>query len=225
MDTLQNKIELTLKDIGEDVLFTYLKNNNKLPIEYSLITESIKWKNYMSYDNIVERAEAFARFVHNDTNHWYDRNLKLPYTYHLFQVVEVAKKFLNSSLQWSHTAEDIEIILAACWIHDLIEDGRITARDAVKVLGEKAVRAAFAVTNHKGWTRKERANAQYYEDIRSNIYSTFVKLCDRIANVEESIRTGKMLDMYRSEYPDFKKELYRPGQYEEVWSYLENLLK
>ena len=83
----------------------------------------------------------------------------------------------------------------------------------------------YALTNEKGRTRKERANAKYYEGIRATPYATLVKVCDRIANVTNSRNKGsRMLDVYRKEYSDFKGQLFEEGKWEAAWAHLDGLL-
>lgn len=83
---------------------------------------------------------------------------------------------------------------------------------------------AYACTNEKGRTRQERANDKYYEGIRNTKYATFVKLCDRIANVEYSLSTkNRMFDMYKKEQKHFRDMLYT-DEYKEMWEYLEKIM-
>ena len=79
-----------------------------------------------------------------------------------------------------------EEIGIACWGHDLIEDTRVSYNDCVKALGEIPASIIYAVSNEKGKNRKERANDKYYAGIRETPGALFVKLCDRIANVQYS---------------------------------------
>jgi (p)ppGpp synthase/HD superfamily hydrolase len=96
----------------------------------------------------------------------------------------------------------------ACFGHDLIEDTRVTYNDVKSVLGHYVADLVYALTNEKGKTRKERANDKYYEGIRSEKYGIFVKMCDRIANVEYSKMSGsRMFEMYKKENEDFIKSL------------------
>ncbi|MEK6884240.1 MAG: phosphohydrolase, partial [Nanoarchaeota archaeon] len=66
----------------------------------------------------------------------------------------------------------------------------------------------YAVSNEKGKNRKQRANDKYYEGIRRTPFATFVKLCDRLANVTYSLDTNsKMFSVYQQEHDDFIKQL------------------
>jgi (p)ppGpp synthase/HD superfamily hydrolase len=155
---------------------------------------------------------------HKSTNHMYDTYL--PYEFHLRMVVNVYNRFkhiLESNVEYG-TRDNIvnpvlqasisHVVLLACWGHDLIEDTRVSYNDVKKALGEGAADIIYAVTNEKGKNRKERANDKYYEGIRNTPGAVFVKLCDRIANVQYSKMTGsRMFEMYKKENVEFTKSL------------------
>ena len=165
---------------------------------------------------------------HSDTNHFYDEYL--PYEFHLRMVVNVFNQF--KQLIENECEGDIDSILEyielACWGHDLIEDTRVSYNDVKKVLGEGAADIIYAVTNEKGKNRKERANDKYYEGIRNTDGAVFVKLCDRIANVQYSKMTGsRMFEMYKKENDMFVVQLgwdrKESHPYGEMFRYLKNL--
>ena len=55
-------------------------------------------------------------------------------------------------------------------------------------------------------------------------FAVFVKLCDRIANIQYSYsQRSRMSDMYKKETPDFIKSLY-DEKYKQLFHYLENLV-
>jgi (p)ppGpp synthase/HD superfamily hydrolase len=134
-------------------------------------------------------------------------------------VVNVAKNFL-----YLIPTEKQEIVLAACWMHDVIEDCRQTYSDVKEVLNEEVAEIVYAVSNEKGKNRKERANEKYYEGIKANSLAVFVKLCDKIANIQYStINQSKMLEVYEKEHPYFYQKLY-VSEYQQMFEYLEKLL-
>lgn len=138
---------------------------------------------------------------HRSTNHKYDDYL--PYEFHLNMVARIAKDF--SHLISFDARESVEL---AAYGHDLIEDTRVSYNAVVEVLGIDVAKIIYAVTNEKGQTRKERANEKYYSGIREIPFATFVKLCDRIANVQYSKMTkSRMFEMYKKENDHFMKEL------------------
>lgn len=137
---------------------------------------------------------------HRSTNHLYDGYL--PYEYHLRMTVGVCKRFISvPERQWS----ELEL---ACWGHDLIEDTRVTYNDVKQVLGEYVADIIYVLTNLRGKNRHEKASSIYYQHIVNTEGAVFVKLCDRIANVEYSKMTGsKMFEMYKKENGLFVAEL------------------
>lgn len=156
---------------------------------------------------------------HRKTNHFYDTYL--PYEFHLRMVAQVAVDFL-SVLQGKERLAHREIQLA-CYGHDLIEDCRCSYNDVKEMMGEITADIVYAVSNEKGKNRKERANEKYYEGIRNTDGATFVKLCDRIANVQYSKLTkSKMFEMYKKENQQFVQLLYT-DKYMTMFDYLDSL--
>jgi len=95
-------------------------------------------------------------------------------------------------------------------------------------LGEEVADIVYAVTNDKGKNRKERAGDKYYEGIRNTPGAVFVKLCDRIANVQYGKMTkSRMFEMYKKENSEFILQLgYGTTSgfgYGEMFVYLNNL--
>lgn len=165
---------------------------------------------------LEENAKNFALNCHQATNHLYDG---FPYEFHLNMVVETAKKHLHL-IPEKHQ----ELVLAACWAHDTIEDTRVTYNDVRDALGEDVAEIVYALTNEKGRTRKERANEKYYVGIKETQFASFVKICDRIANVEYSkSENSSMYEKYQSEFEQFEYWLYC-DEYHEMFEYLYSVL-
>jgi (p)ppGpp synthase/HD superfamily hydrolase len=119
-------------------------------------------------------------------------------------------------------------IILAAWGHDAIEDTRVSYNDVKEVLGLTAADIVYACTNEKGKNRKERANDKYYEGIRNTPGAVFVKLCDRIANVQYSKMTkSRMFEMYKKENENFINSLGGHPQHSlhPMFDYLINLFK
>jgi (p)ppGpp synthase/HD superfamily hydrolase len=153
---------------------------------------------------------------HRKTNHFYDTYL--PYEFHLRMVVEVCKEWLPKIGLGNYPVMKI-----ACWGHDLIEDTRCSYNQVRDILGSVPADMIYAVTNEKGKNRKERANEKYYEGIKETLGATFVKLCDRIANVQYSKLTkSKMFEMYKKENPQFVQYLYQ-DMYKPMFDYLDTI--
>jgi (p)ppGpp synthase/HD superfamily hydrolase len=194
-------------------------------------------------DEISEKINWIIN-QHRNTNHLYDTYL--PYEFHLKMVVNAFEDFRNllpknlyvhkeEMHRGSYDIFDVthEVIDLACWGHDLIEDTRVSYNDVRDKLDDTGyfdvANIIYALTNEKGKNRKDRANDKYYEGIRNTPGAVFVKLCDRIANVQYSKMTkSRMFEMYKKENSNFEKML---GRYtdnkdlEPMFAKLENLLK
>jgi len=166
---------------------------------------------------MLERTIEYATACHKNVNHTYG---KRPYHFHLNMVYEVAQKF-----NYLVPKDALENVYCGCWVHDLIEDARETYNDVLKHTNRTVAELAYALTNEKGRTRADRANDTYYEGIQNTPHATFIKFCDRIANVTHAKeQNSKMLKMYRAENPYFIKKLYRP-ELEDMIAFLETLLE
>lgn len=160
---------------------------------------------------------------HKNTNHMYDEYL--PYEFHLRMTANVAEQFMYLT---ANEAVTPATLYKAAWGHDLIEDTRVSYHQVCAELGLDAADIIYAVTNEKGRNRAERANSTYYEGIRSTPGAVFIKLCDRIANIQYSKMTKSgMFEKYKSETDHFLKELSYTGSplhpYYEMIVYLTNL--
>ncbi len=149
---------------------------------------------------------TFAIEAHDKVNQTYDGK---PYFVHLSMVHNEAIRFIN--LIPPHCRENV---LNAVWLHDTIEDCRLTYNDILKISNNKVADLVYAVTNEKGKNREERANEKYYKGIRETEFAVFIKLCDRLANVIYSrVTNSKMFDVYKKENEEFLNHLFeRPDQ-------------
>lgn len=149
------------------------------------------------------RIKQYGIDCHNSVSQRYGNK---PYTAHLRAVHRYAKRY---SYLLTITHEMLEIVLACAWIHDVIEDARQTYNDVKAWCGVEAAEIAYALTNEKGRTRRERADDRYYEGIKKVRYADYIKICDRLANIEKSfLSKSTMLDKYRKEHKEFKRHLY-----------------
>jgi len=165
----------------------------------------------------ISEIRKHAILAHKAVNHLYDGE---SYEVHL----SLAESF---GLRFSHLIpeNDLNDVIGGIWEHDSIEDCGLTFNDVKKATNERIAELAYACTNEKGRNRAERASDKYYEGIRNTKYATFVKLCDRLANVEYSLKKGnRMIDLYRKEHEHFKKMLYVPGEYEPMWELLDMII-
>jgi (p)ppGpp synthase/HD superfamily hydrolase len=164
------------------------------------------------YQAKIEKIRQRAHELHENVNQIYGDDL--PYGFHLDMVAEGVEEFGHLVCV---REEDVLPIFFGAFFHDTIEDARQTYNDVMKearkwLSEEQALMATeivYALTNDKGRTRAERAGEKYYKGIRATPYATFVKLCDRLANVTYtcSVDSGKsgfrMREVYKSEMPHF----------------------
>lgn len=168
---------------------------------------------------VYKTAREFAVRKHAETNHYYDG---FNYEKHLDMAWGFAIQFIYL-LPRSVWAD----VLAAVWCHDVIEDCRVSYNDLKKITNERVAELVFAVTNEKGRTRAERAGARYYAGILDTPYAPFVKLCDRLANVQYTASKGgsRMLEVYAAEQPKFEEWLLPTvAEYKPMWDMLNTLL-
>lgn len=159
----------------------------------------------------LENAKKFALKNHYGIGQLYDDYL--PYEFHLRMVHTVG-------IRYNHLipSDDWDLVECGIWNHDVIEDTGKTFNDVKEACGKEVAEIVFALSNEKGKNRKERAGDKYYEGIRNTKYAVFIKLCDRIANVEYGKMTrSKMFQMYKKENADFIIKLTCP----EIENYLE----
>lgn len=166
-------------------------------------------------DNIVRRAKAFAIEAHKDTRYG-----DLPYEYHLKAVVEELRRH-----GW-----DSEEVIAAAWLHDVVEDTHVTLHDIRTEFGCRVARLVDCVTDGEGPNRKARKEAMYNKMVLAPVAAAAIKLADRIANTVASMENPSLSAMYRKEFPEFMIRV--GGGAEELddlcntlfWLYLDSVL-
>lgn len=171
--------------------------------------------------SLVQAAEALARKAHDGQT--YDG---VPFADgHLAKVVEVAREIADAC---QFTVHETETLLAAAWLHDVLEDTMTLWSDVASACGDEVMRLVLAVTDEPGKDRKER-KARTYPKIRAaGRLAVALKLADRIANVRASCAPGashSFLKMYRTEHIEFTKALYQTSDnLDYAWILLMRLL-
>ena len=179
-------------------------------------------KNLFDNEPIIKNAARYASRKHRETNHMYDD--VYPYKLHLKMVYKYAIKYLYLIL-FNYSESEIINALAAAWAHDVIEDTRETYNDVKAATNKGIADIVYALTNHKGKTRAQRAGKAYYNDIKEHPLADYIKICDRLANIKYSSTTqSHMLEVYRKEHEHFKNMLYK-SEYEEMFKEMDELLK
>jgi (p)ppGpp synthase/HD superfamily hydrolase len=122
-----------------------------------------------------------------------------PYTMHLLAVRDVLLEL----------APDRFDLLAAAWLHDVLEDTVETKQSLLdKGIPIYVVQLVDACTDGPGRIRAIRKQRPFAL-IPQTTDSVLVKLADRIANTENAAREGKagLLEMYRGEHDVFRRHL------------------
>jgi (p)ppGpp synthase/HD superfamily hydrolase len=121
--------------------------------------------------------------------------------------------------------EDLEPLIAS-FLHDVIEDTARSYSDLKKDFGINVAEIVYCMTDELGRNRKEKKQ-KTYPKIRSNLKSVILKLADRIANVEHSIKNKNsgFVDMYHMEHEDFQTQLRVYKHADEMWEHLNSLFK
>jgi hypothetical protein len=122
-----------------------------------------------------------------------------PYVVHLAEVRDVLVEF-----GWGGDTE----LLVAAWLHDIVEDTRVTRASIEEQFGGRVGKLVWSVTG-EGKTRRER-NEDAYAKMVEHPDSIILKLADRIANARASKQTSPddLFLMYKSEHEAFKGRLH-----------------
>jgi guanosine-3',5'-bis(diphosphate) 3'-pyrophosphohydrolase len=161
--------------------------------------------------DIEHKASIFAEERHKGQKHGIR-----PFREHLLDVVLVLSEFGYG---------DSHDLLAAAWLHDVVEDTNTTTKEIYEAFGNRIGDLVDALTDGPGKTRLEMKQKPYrmLPKVEGGV---IVKLADRIANVRNSIseNASRYIKTYKSEYPGFRQALYIPGQADPMWETLDKLL-
>lgn len=153
----------------------------------------------------IERAKMVATILH--CRQTYDDK---DYTAHLEDVFNIVDKLQTVN-------EDMRV---AAWLHDAVEDTQMKLKHVKEYFGEGVADIVYCLTDELGANRTER-QLKTYPKIRGSAKATVVKLADRLANVRSAARNKNygFLEMYKKEWPIFKKILIESVQFSEATNY------
>ena len=161
--------------------------------------------------SIEERAREWAKAAHAGQEYGGGDF----FTHHLARVVDTLERF----------GERDPLLRAAAWLHDVVEDTPATVADLREEFGEELATLVWRLTDADGANRRER-QTNTHAKIREDARAVRVKLADRIANVESARERGSpLMGMYRKEYGQFRRELWRRDEYPDMWAALEAVVK
>jgi (p)ppGpp synthase/HD superfamily hydrolase len=169
----------------------------------------------MNPNDLIGFARDFASITHAQTGQTYDGK---PYSAHLEDVVEVLMRF----------GETDKVTLAAGYLHDVVEDAGVKISTIEDLFGPKVATLVGALTDEPGANRKER-KAATYPKIRATPGAVMLKLADRIANLENGLKTKnkRMVLMYSKEHFGFEMALRRlddPEIVHRMWNHAAHLM-
>jgi len=106
---------------------------------------------------------------------------KTDYITHPLRVVELVN-------EWSKSIEYNKDMIAAAWLHDVVEDTKVTLLD-LEIWGiEKPILLLVGLlTKFKGGP----ADKHYYDNIKNNLAALMIKCADRCSNLEDAIKEVK----------------------------------
>lgn len=159
-------------------------------------------------DELERKALGFALARHKDQKYG-----AAPYVVHLAAVRGVCARYGAPP-----------VVCVASWLHDSLEDTDTTYADLDFNFGKDVADLVEAVTG-RGFNRKARV-ADAYRKIRlAGTHAAFLKLADRIANVESAyLERPDLFRMYRKEFGGLNQALGHLGP-TDMWRRLDDLLK
>lgn len=172
------------------------------------------------YNNRVMKARAFAAGAHAGQLYGIE-----PYTKHLDMVVQV---LIDFELTESAT-------LCIGYLHDVIEDTRVTKGDLEREFGTEIAANVDLVSDRRDLPNRKARKADLYRRMKKVKEATTdrpwkalaVKAADRYANVKTCIATRNrgLLAMYKKEHAEFRVAVQRDWDgLEELWAELDELL-
>lgn len=167
----------------------------------------------LSFERDYEDFRTFAIYAHGDQQYG-----PMPYAFHL---ASVENNLIFFGYKESHYR-------AAAWLHDVVEDTKITHDKVYQLFGAKVASMVWACTG-EGLTRAER-NASIIKKIQSFPEAAPVKVSDRLTNVLFGItQKSSQLNRYIDEQPAFSswmKELMTIDKRSlQMWNYLEDTIE
>lgn len=150
--------------------------------------------------NLEHKAKQFAYEAHKGMKR---KGKELPFTYHLELVNRILKTLTND-----------DNILAAGWLHDVVEDTPITLEHIQKEFNHKICHYVALETEDKSLSWKERKEKQIQELKEDDSKVVLIAYSDKVANMTEMLQ----------DYKTIKDELwkrFKRGKDEQYWYYLE----
>lgn len=128
-------------------------------------------------------AMMFAREVHKNQRRKYTNN---PYFDHLAEVVGIA---MSVGLRWATSSEvGPEIFMAACWLHDSIEDQDVSAQELTDQFGLEVAKGVLLLSDLEKGNRAERKAASRARLADTPGWVQTIKCADLISNTSSIVQ-------------------------------------
>lgn len=153
---------------------------------------------------LYEKAKIYAGVAHQGQMYGED-----PYTAHLDHVDEILTNYGFES--YLNINDDYySPIMIAGYLHDIIEDTKVTREDLEREFNSDVAELVWRVTDESGRNRKER-KAKTMPKILGDPRSVIIKIADRLGNIENCIKydnqqhkySSSLYGMYRGENQGF----------------------
>lgn len=138
--------------------------------------------------NKIDKAKAFATIAHKGQHRIGGED----YIVHPIRVAEYVKKYKESS--------ELDMLVAAAYLHDTIEDTNVTYYDIVKEFGPGIASIVLELTTDED-IKKELGKKKYLQLKLKNMssWALVIKLCDRLDNVKD---LNKCSQEFKEKYID-----------------------
>jgi (p)ppGpp synthase/HD superfamily hydrolase len=127
--------------------------------------------------NLVREAENFARCAHDGQKRKYSG---LPYIVHPEAVANTVAEYTCD-----------EEVVAAAWLHDVVEDCKISPKELTENFGTSVCTLVLELTNSSKsfpeLSRKERKRLDREDIANASPDAQLIKVIDRIKNLEDMI--------------------------------------
>lgn len=135
--------------------------------------------------SFVRKAIYFAIGAHSSQKYG-----EHPYHYHLTEVDNLVKMVYADD-------PDYETLRAVAWLHDTIEDTKTTFELIQENFNDEIAHAVNCLTKIDG-----QPYMVYLDIVCSNELARKVKMCDTLANLQNSIKDGnvKRINKYTNQY-------------------------
>lgn len=178
----------------------------------------------VNLDHLRKKAFALAKRAHSEQKY----SNGIPYLAHLMHVTSVLEQFGFSPSNPDFDKGRAQKLAIMAILHDILEDTYLSYDYLKKEFGSEVADGVFAVTKVP-YVSRDESWPVVYEKINKNKDALIIKLCDRYANILFSmygVKNKKYLNMYKQEWPEFKKALYTENsECDEIWKELGRLIE